>query len=200
LSAGSHSRYERVLTVYIVLFVFAMIAMFALGLDTLVVYMCIPVISFIVAAYGYSSIALEKILKQSLEFGAKHRTTSSRDAQVALALKAVAVTARQLSALAVLTIAFIVANALVGHSYDRPGNPIGWSVLRPAYLMGSMINLVVLKYISLYTVTKWQTERPQLHSTDKGYQVPSPTSNAQILAAPDTSRDSGRSGRSGLLT
>jgi len=150
MSDGFRSRYERVLTVYFALFITAMIVLFALTLDTLVTYACIPAILYVTAAYGYASFSLEQLLKQSIEFGNKYGTD---DVQIKSALKAVAASARQLSITAVLAIVFLAANAVIGTEHDLPGNPVGWTVLRPAYLMGSLINLLVQRYITLHTTT-----------------------------------------------
>ena len=148
LSLKFTNRYEKFLIVYFSIIIIAMIAMFCLGMDSTVTYLCIPAILFMIFTYMYAGWSLEILLKQSATINEKFSGDNTE--YINRALYAVAATAKQVSIVSAICVVFLVAYASLPNDIDRPGMPVAWNVLRPGYLMGSLINLIVQRYLTIY--------------------------------------------------
>jgi hypothetical protein len=150
--------YATVIKVYFALVIVALIILFAAGKDSFVIYIALPSVVWMAIVYLIGGWKMRVTLMDAL------RSTASSKLEEVLArtLRLIQYTAVAISfTLVVVLILLIVNVSIPSDDKNKPDYPLNWLLNRPAYLLMTVIDGIVLAYcypLVQKQINKWQMD------------------------------------------
>jgi hypothetical protein len=164
---GVRARYSLAIKVYFILVSIAFIILFALFKENLVSYLVVPGLLFMVIVYGMGAINMRQLLQEALQ----NVRNPDSDRGMKSSLHLISIAAGGISITILIIIIFMCAFLGIGlDAGDLPNYPVGWYVLRPVYLLMSVVQVEIMVYLyplAWRIIRKWRGEKSSTVEIDQ---------------------------------